>query len=502
MYTFSHIIKQHKFTCNNLFICYIGSDTRTISDSIWHRTQLTTDIRHLVMDRPRRRNRHRGRGGSNRGRDSYSAPNSPLVPATPVNNNSPVASIADGLDEARYDFAEGEENIDEQGNNTNNPLPPPLNQQAPPVAVADVNPNQAVHGILLDIRRQLLGIQAGQSRTARRLDTMETRMDRLEALQNIAQTRSQRVQQDLPARPQEMRNIEPQRFKVEDKHFPSAIKILTGSGDPSAEDWTTDVREFIRNQEPAWTEVMAKQVFYFRTSGSVYKHLTRDFGISRHSFDEILAEIVKKFGGGNQEMVNSLLLKSMQQQDNESVMEYFSRFYDIASKIMSRSDIDKMHDYLSGLRRDIQEAVFNKQPTSLQMANELAKNAEAWIAMYGKKKTFVKPSTPVQNTTVKPFFYSKSNGQSPQRTAQNIVPGSTPNTSARVMTTAMTHKTPQATTPKTPTTGHAVKRLEYNTPYRPQQFNNIDAEELDLSENYVLPDEELAPDQENEALEE
>ena len=69
------------------------------------------------------------------------------------------------------------------------------------------------------------------------MTTLETRLDRLETLQHMAQVRHARAQQDLPRQPDQ----EVQHFRVEDKHFPKAILTLTGNGDPSAEDWTNDV---------------------------------------------------------------------------------------------------------------------------------------------------------------------------------------------------------------------------------------------------------------------
>ena len=149
---------------------------------------------------------------------------------------------------------------------------------------------------------------------------------------------------------------------------------------------------------------------------------------------------------------------------SESVMEYFTRFYNVAAKIHSRSDIDKMHDFLSGIHRDVQEAVFHKQPTSLQMAYDLAKSAEAWISMYGKKISNAKTSAPATPTNAKPFFYPKNNhGRSPSRMTPKVNSGSTPNNSARVATPAAMNKSPNDITPKTPTNNNVAKRLDFNS---------------------------------------
>lgn len=88
------------------------------------------------------------------------------------------------------------------------------------------------------------------------------------------------------------------------------------------------------------------------------------------------------------------------------------------------------------------------------------------------------------------------------RNNPNVTSGSTPNNSAKVATPAATFKSPQAASPKTPAPSNYTKRLDYNTPFRPQQFNNIDTTDLDLSENYVLDDGDSDINQENDQLEE
>ena len=133
------------------------------------------------------------------------------------------------------------------------------------------------------------------------------------------------------------------------------------------------------------------------------------------------------------------------------------------------------------------------------MANEFANNAEAWIAIYGKKNNRnLKSSNSTPYPTFTPIFYAPESGQTDQRTSQSVMRGSNQNNSARVATPKPT----QAPMTKTPITNNVVKKLDFNTPYRPQQFNNIDATDLDLSENYVMVDEEPASDQENEPQEE
>ena len=81
------------------------------------------------------------------------------MPRSPAHSQS-----SESLDEARYQFAKEGEYIDDQDNNVNQAFAP--NKQIPPVAEADVNPNQAGNGILFEISRRLREISNKQSREA------------------------------------------------------------------------------------------------------------------------------------------------------------------------------------------------------------------------------------------------------------------------------------------------------------------------------------------------
>jgi hypothetical protein len=167
------------------------------------------------------------------------------------------------------------------------------------------------------------------------------------------------------------------RRVLEDKHIPPAITFIKSPVSDDIVNWVVKLQSIARNQR--WTDADIRQVFLFRTGGTLNDFLFKELDISNMAFPQIVNAIIRKWNNIDHLMVNTHKLQNTRMNDGETVEEYYERFIDVATRVSNKSDFDKMIAFIDGLSEDLCEhMVKNSHPTDLDSAYITAQNAESW----------------------------------------------------------------------------------------------------------------------------
>lgn len=310
---------------------------------------------------------------------------------------------------------------------------------------------------------------------------------------------------------------EPVRKVTEDKHIPQVLKVIKSPVNEDIVSWIEKLQSIARNQK--WSDADIRQVFLFRTGGTLNNFLFGEIEISTMTFAQIVNAIFRKWNNIDRLMINTRKLQNTRMQDGETVETYYERFIEVAGRVTNKSDFDKMILFVDGLSEELREQIVkNSQPKDLDSAYTAAQNAESWKSLFPAKKQAVKKETIYQVVrpinSQRPFTPASGSYQgnfSPQspgsfNTPRPFSPRPTP------MNSAPTPKTP-APAPSNwkSNNSSAVRRLNFSTP----QHNNIDdpdpadvamsngpQEEFNNMEETLYVVEEDAPEPGNDLLEE
>ncbi len=305
------------------------------------------------------------------------------------------------------------------------------------------------------------------------------------------------------------------RRVLEDKHIPPAITKIKSPVSNDIVHWIEKLQAIARNQR--WTDADIRQVFLFRTEGTLNDFLFKELDISTMTFAQIVNAIFTKWNNIDRIMINTHKLQNTRMNDGETVEEYYERFLDVANRVTNKSDFDKMISFIDGLTEELREhMVKNSHPKDLDSAYNAAQNAESWRALFKPKKPVTKKETIYQVIRPvmpqRPPIYGSHPGNSPAPRPVNF---NTPKPY-----TPKTPSMPYTATPKTPAPTSAnskynypsaVRRLDFTTP----QHNNIEEVETadaaastgpqdevnNVEESYYIVD-DGAPEPGNDLLEE
>ncbi len=293
---------------------------------------------------------------------------------------------------------------------------------------------------------------------------------------------------------------------LEEKHIPPIIETMSGIGGSKTQtmaEWIDNIRVVVTKKR--WSDYTARQIFMLRTKGSLYRFLFKENDIDALPLGRILDLIRGRFVTVDQELIDHATIRSIKMENDESVDAYWERFDAIAGR-MSKSDFDKMSDFISGLRDDIKEGTVDRHPDSLLAAYNAAQRVESWKnAFYDRSKSSKKSFN--SNSNFIPYSKPQSSWQSnrdrtPSKPFANASPSS-PKTPAPQ--SGFQPRSSQSKPFNTPSSSSrvqqgssVVKKLQFTTPQHNNiedadidEFNNVE-EEFDVDENEEEPGNELS----------